>query len=230
VPTPEELLEQGTPLPDLGLLPIDPSEARQPDPVTHIGEITDYSDPPAEAKLIDSETSLLFREAESIPETTPDTPIAVDFKMGLITGFQWLVDDPNHPGNRLLWRYAWVEAMIDPTDTNPHYGYTWVTNPDGIDYASLNPGDDWAYAYNTVEQRHIFEGLIPGEVLHGHPIEQVVTGGTIVLKLKPIPIGTPVLLKFEKRTFVYGSPALPDTWMVSFSEPNAVEAIVCPTP
>lgn len=226
LPSVDDIFKRGIELTQTPL-PLEPAESRQPDTVRGVGELQPHSEPPAKERLADSSSAFIIEEpvdAEA-PETT-EAAETTFFIQGRILGNTPLLEDPAHPGQYIAWAYAWEEATPDPNDQNTYWGISWVQKPGGINWVSYSNASYTAYAYNTVEHRNLF---IPTKILHGYDIIQTgAPGGDIILELLPIPNGTPILLRFEQRTFNYGVPPIPDTWMISFSEPGAVEQIVCP--
>jgi hypothetical protein len=94
--------ERALPL-DIPHLPLDPSASRQPDDVLGVGEISNVSDPPANARLADSETSLVF--VEEPPSTSLETP-PDQWMLVILDGFS--------ANGTFKWKYSWVQATADP--------------------------------------------------------------------------------------------------------------------
>jgi len=88
----EEMFERGADL-NMDPVPLEHGVARQPDDVKGVGELTDVSDPPAQARLADSETTLVFTPAVDAPEPT-DVRLVVMVPV-LVTELGGFVGDHN---------------------------------------------------------------------------------------------------------------------------------------
>ena len=86
-------------------LPLEPSSSRQPDDVLGVGEVSNSSDPPANARLADSETALVFVEEPKTGEEVVEVPYDL-WMLIILDGFS------SNGTNK--WLYSWVQGQADP--------------------------------------------------------------------------------------------------------------------